>query len=393
MNRSEFIKKAKRIVIKVGTSIITTDTGQIDDAKILQLANQVSDIFKQGYEVLLVSSGSIPAGVEALRLSTKPNAIPELQACASVGQGLLVHKYSEVFKKNKVNVGQVLLTGHDIAYRQQYVNAKNTLNKLLELKVIPIINENDSTATDEIKFGDNDRLAAFVANFSNADLLIILSNVDGFYSADPKKQDSQIITTVETIDDTEIKESAGGPGTTFGKGGMGTKIMAAKIAVSGRAGVIIANGHDEKILSKIVGGEPVGTFFVPKSEKRSARKLWILNQPSKGTIFIDEGAEKAIREEGRSLLAVGVRKAEGDFDVGDAVKIKVGQTKPRLIKGIVNYNNREINKIAGKSTKEIMKILGIESVEEIVHRDEMAMMKLKTKNKVKTKIKKKLKQK
>ena len=381
MQRSEFIKNAKRIVVKVGTSLVTADTGQIDDRRISNIVGQLADIQNRGYEVLLVSSGSIAAGIEALGFTTiSGSTMPQLQASASVGQGLLVHKYASLFKEKNINVGQVLLTQRDTTHRQQYVNAKNTLNELLELKAIPIINENDSTAIDEIKFGDNDTLAALVANIVEADLLIILSDVDGLYSADPKSQKAKLIPVVETIDKA-IEASASGSGTLFGKGGMETKIKAAKMATASQCGVIIANGHKENILTDILAGEKEGTFFEPRKEKISARRIWILNQPSKGTIYIDKGADKAIREEGRSLLAVGVTKADGNFDIGEAVKITINKTDPRLIKGIVNYSSEELNKIAGKSNKEIVRILGVESAEEVVHRNNMVMMKLKIKRK------------
>ncbi len=375
MERAELIKKAKRIVVKVGTSILTTNTGLLDDDKIASVVDQLTDLLKKGYEVLLVSSGSIAAGVKELSLKSVPKAIPDLQAAASVGQGLLAHKYAELFKQNGSTVGQVLLTRHDTTRRQQYVYVKNTLNKLLELGVIPVINENDSTSVEEIKFGDNDILAALVANIVEADLLIILSDVDGLYSGDPKSGSAEFISQVEEISD-DIVGVAGGSGTAFGKGGMETKISAAKMATAGRTGVIIANGHKENILSNILNGQEAGTFFVPKRTKISPRKLWILNQPSKGTIYIDKGAGKAIREEGRSLLAVGVNKADGSFESGDAIKIKVtGELKPRFIKGLVNYSSGEIDNIAGKNYKQIKELLKIESVDEVVHRDDMVMMK------------------
>jgi len=379
MQRSEFIKNAKRIVVKVGTSIITADTGRIDDARISNIVSQLAGIWSEDYEVLLVSSGSIACGLEALGLKSVPKKIPELQASASVGQGLLIHKYASLFKEKNINVGQVLLTQRDTTHREQYVNAKNTLEELLELKAIPIINENDSTVIDEIKFGDNDTLAALVANIVGADLLIILSDVDGLFSANPKSENAELISLVDSNYDGETGASAGGSGTTFGKGGMETKIEAAKMATAGQAGVVIANGHKENVLADILAAKLEGTFFIPRKEKIAARRIWILNQPSKGTIFIDKGAEKAIRAEGRSLLAAGIKKAEGKFDVGDAVKITVKKTDPRLIKGIVNYNSEEVNKVAGKSNKEIVELLGVESAEEVVHRDNMVMMKLKIK--------------
>lgn len=380
MNRSELIEKAKRIVVKVGTSILTTDTGRIDDAKIYGLVEQLAKASSQGYEVILVTSGSIAAGREALGFKSIPKAIPELQAAASVGQGLLVHRYAELFKKKGLNVGQVLVTRAD-THHQQYVNVKNTLKKLIDLKAIPIINENDSTAIDEIKFGDNDTLAGLISNIIEADLLIMLSDVDGLFSADPKATKAELMSEVREIT-SDIEAIAGGSGTAFAKGGMETKIRAAKMAIAGRTSVIIANGHKADTLAKILEGQEVGTFFIPKEKKEaSARKLVILSQPSRGTIIIDKGAGKAIREEGRSLLAAGVISADGNFESGDAVKIKIeGETQPRSLKGIINYNSNQVSVIAGKTYKEIKKLLNIDSVDEVVHRDQMVEMKKKLKS-------------
>ncbi len=384
MKRQDFIEKSKRIVVKVGTSILTTETGRVDDSRIENIVEQLAKLQERGLEVILVSSGSIASGIEALGFSTTSGStMPQLQASASVGQGLLIHKYASLFKKKNINVGQVLLTQQDAIHRQTYVNAKNTLNELIKLEAIPIINENDSIAIDEIKFddndtlayGDNDTLAALVANIVEADLLIILSDVDGLYRGNPKSGSAEFISEVEEITE-NIVGVAGGSGTAVGKGGMQTKISAAIMAKAGTTGVIIANGHIENILSNIFDGQKAGTFFAPENEKINARRLWILNQPSKGTIYIDEGAGKAIREEGRSLLAVGVIKANGSFESGDAVKIKViGENKPRFIKGLVKYSSAEIDNIAGKNYKQIKKLLKIESVDEVVHRNDMVRMK------------------
>ncbi len=375
MKRQDFIEKSKRIVVKVGTSILTTDTGRIDDRKISGVVAQLADLSEKGYEVLLVSSGSIAAGVEALSLKSVPKGMPELQASASVGQGLLAHKYADLFKQNGITVGQVLLTRHDTTHRQQYVNAKNTLNKLLELGVIPVINENDSTSVEEIKFGDNDNLAALVANIVEADLLIILSDVDGLFSGDPKSGSTEFISEVEEITE-NIVGVAGGSGTAFGKGGMETKISAAKMATAGRTGVIIANGHKDNILSNILNGQEAGTFFVPKKKKISARKLWILNRPAKGTVVVDDGAGKAICDKGRSLLAVGVIDAEGKYDIGEVVNVEVkGKDGQPIVKGITNYSSEEIGIIAGKKYNEVIKLLNSEASEEVIHRDDMVIVK------------------
>ncbi len=373
MLRKDLINKVKRIVVKVGTNLITTERGRIDDAKITNVVNQLSDIYKQKYEVLLVSSGAIASGIEALGLKTIPNSIPELQASASVGQGQLVHKYSELFKQKDINVGQVLLTQHDAMHRQQYVNAKNTLNKLLELNIIPIINENDSTAVDEIKFGDNDTLAALVANISEADLLVILSDIDGLYSKDPKSNVAHFISVVEKIDK-DIEAGASVSSTMFGRGGMETKIRAAKMATAGSTGVIIANGNKADILSQIMKGEQVGTFFKPSQKKISARKIWILNQRVKGAILIDVGAGGAIIKGGKSLLAAGVLDAEKSFDIGDVIDVNLVGNDGPIAKGITNYSSQEIKLIAGKKHEEIVKLLNGEASQEVIHRNDMVVL-------------------
>ncbi len=366
MKRSDFIAKTKRIVVKVGTSILTTDTGRLHDEKISALVDQLANLADDGYEVIVVSSGSIAAGLEPLGFKAVPKLIPQMQAAASVGQGLLVHKYSDLFKQKGITVGQVLVTRADTTHRQQYVNCKNTLNKLIDLKVVPIINENDSTAIDEIKFGDNDTLAALICNIVEADLLVILSDVDGLFSADPKSGQGKLIARVDDITE-EIEAIAGGSGTSFGKGGMETKVRAAKMATAGRSGVIIANGHKQNTLLDIVKGVDVGTFFVPSKEKISSRKLWIKNQPSKGIIYIDSGANKALLN-GSSLLAAGIVGTQSDFEIGEVISIKFSDEQKNEIRGITNYSSKEIKLILGKKYSKDGDL-----PEEVVHRDDMVI--------------------
>ena len=361
--------KAKRIVVKVGTSLITDESGKLNHDRLESLVNQIAELASRGSQLILVTSGAIAAGVEGLGLGSRPTAIPELQAAASVGQGLLLHQYGKLFRKRNLQVGQVLLTQYDTTHRSQYLNARNTLKKLLDFGAVPIVNENDTTAVDEIRFGDNDTLAALVSCLIDADLLILLSDIDGLYTGDPRVSgEAKLLNEVEEIT-CEIEEIAGGVGSKFGSGGMVTKIRAAKIVTCAGAGMVIANGREDDILVKIMDKMPVGTFFFPRKRRISSRKLWIaFGRISKGTIFVDDGAKTALIKKGKSLLPAGIAASKGDFSLGDAVDI-ADKDGCVFAKGLINFSADELNQIKGLKSSEVSSVLSDEASEEAIHRD------------------------
>ncbi|MBI4743539.1 MAG: glutamate 5-kinase [Actinobacteria bacterium] len=368
-------RKAKRIVIKIGSSTITSKSGNLDLNQLENLVEDISKLKNKGFDIVLVSSGAIAAGVERLGLSVRPTLIPELQAAASVGQGLLIEQYANLFKKYNLNVGQVLLTQADTTHRQQYLNARNTIDKLLEFGVIPIINENDTTAIDEIRFGDNDTLAALVASLANADLLIVLTDIDGLYTGNPRTdKEAKLIDQVDEITE-EIEALAGGIGSNLAVGGMVTKIEAAKVATFSGIGMVIANGKKENVLEEIMSSKPVGTFFVPRKKEVAGRKRWIaFGRISKGKIIVDDGAKNALCLKGKSLLAAGVIRSEGNFIADDAVDI-ADMNGCVFARGLTNYSASELGQIKGLKTSEISSVLSDDFEQEVIHRDCLVILK------------------
>lgn len=361
------------MVVKVGTSTLTHPTGRFNLARMEGLVRQLADLANEGREVVLVTSGAIGAGMARLGMKERPRTIPEKQAVAAVGQGLLMQMYEKLFGEYDRVVGQVLLTREDLTDRRRHLNARHTLMSLWRMGAIPIVNENDTVAIDEIKFGDNDTLAALVASLVAADLLIILSDVDGVYDKNPKEHpDATLLTVVESISE-GLERAAGGPGSMWGSGGMWTKIQAAKVATGVGAAVVIANGSRPGVIHAVLAGEEVGTLFVPKRERMTGRKRWIAfhRQPA-GRLLIDAGASKAIVEGGRSLLPIGVVGVEGDFDVGDVVQI-IDPANCEVARGLVNYSAREIGQILRCPSHEIERRLGYKDYDEVVHRDNMVI--------------------
>ena len=360
--------KKKRIVVKIGTSLITTRNGRINFNRMRDIVGQISALAKTGYEMALVSSGAIAAGSERLNLDCRPQEIPKLQASAAVGQGLLFKKYASLFLKEELTIGQILLTQFDTTHRRQYLNARNTLNELIKMNIVPLINENDTTAVDEICFGDNDTLAALVTVLVEADLLIILSDISGLHTADPRKhKEAKLIKTVDEISP-EIEAMAEGIGSHFGSGGMVTKINAARIVTAARAGLVIADGRRPDVLREALN-QRTGTYFKPAKKRISSRKLWIAyGKITAGTIIIDDGAARAISDRGKSLLPAGVVGLEGNFKVGDAVDIS-GPGKKLVGRGLTNYAADELKIIKGKRSSEISGVDNGESAEEVIHRD------------------------
>ena len=384
--RKEILKGLKRVVIKVGSSIITKRekrnnewANELNANNVRLLARTIRQIVDRNCEVVLVSSGAIMAGRERLDLHRADLSIPEKQACAAIGQSYLMHTYEKKFEKEGIKVAQILLGHDDLRNRKRFLNAKHTLEALLEHKVIPIINENDSVTIDEIKIGDNDTLSATVACLLNAQLLIILSDVDGLFSRDPSSKmregdaPMKIIEHVDCITQ-KIEKLAGGSKSKVTVGGMYTKILAAKQTMSFGIPTLIVNGFDKSIAEKIYKGKSVGTLFWAGREKIKKRKHWIAHtlKPS-GKITIDSGAEKAILSRGKSLLPAGVIKVEGKFEFGNAVRI-LGEDGKEIARGLVNYNFRDLDSIMGMRTSAVKKIFEDNFYNEVIHRDDLTLL-------------------
>lgn len=355
-----------RLVVKIGTSSIIDDEGDPDEARLVALCDGVVGARRAGIEVILVSSGAIAAGLQPLGLASRPADIPSLQAAAAVGQGRLLQRYSELLGERGLVCAQMLLTQHDFVHRQQYLNARNTLDRLLSLDAIPVVNENDTVATDEIRFGDNDRLAALVANLARAKLLALLTDTRGLHEQDPRKNPgAPLLDEVERITP-ELERAAGGRGTDVSTGGMASKIAAAWVATFSGVGVVVASA-EEATLDTLISGGAIGTYFHPHPTRASARRLWIaFAQPPKGTIVVDEGARTAMVTNNRSLLAVGVVDVNGEFDAGATVDVMQAGADV-FARGLVRYESKELIEARGKPTAEL-------AGREVIHRDELVIL-------------------
>ncbi|NLY11164.1 MAG: glutamate 5-kinase [Firmicutes bacterium] len=364
----------KRIVVKVGTSSLTYDNGRLKLGQIEKLVREVADLVNSGIEVAIVSSGAVGAGLGPMGLTHRPKRIEEKQAAAAVGQGILMQTYSRLFAEYSHVCGQVLITAEDLEQRNRYLNSRNTLEVLLQNGIIPIINENDSVSFDEIAVGDNDTLSALVATLISADLLIILSDIDGVYTEDPRHNSkAQLIPIIEEITP-EIEAMAGGKGT-LGTGGMATKFQAAQIATNAGIPVVITNGAKDFAITQTVNGESIGTKFLAKPVKLPSRKRWLasISHP-RGQIIIDRGAEEALYN-GKSLLPIGVVSYSGEFQSGDLVQIINSETV-EIAKGLCNYSNNELDRIMGKCSEEIERLEGTFSFQEVVHRNNLVITKV-----------------
>lgn len=363
----------KRIVIKIGSNILASAEHGLDAKRLHAIAEDISKASKDGREIVMVSSGAVAAGLKKLGLLRKPDDIMLKQAAAAIGQSSLMHAYEQSFAEFGKKVAQVLLTRDDIADRRRYINAKNTLLTLINYGVIPVINENDPVAVDEIKFGDNDMLAALVAGLVEADMLVILSDVNGLYSKDPSKKGATIINEVKNITP-DIEKLAGGRCSAVGTGGMYSKLLAAKQAVKNGIPVVIMNGKKSGLVSGLLDGKKAGTYFEPEAQRLSSRKGWIAyGVRTKGSIFLDEGAERALTELGRSLLPSGITKVEGHFSVGEYVKC-IGPGGKNVAKGLTNYSSSDLEKIKGGKTSAIEKVLGYKYSDEVIHRDNLVIV-------------------
>jgi glutamate 5-kinase len=372
--RKKILARVKRIVIKIGSRVLTGDGNGLDTDFLKSLAGDVAGFRKHGREVVVVSSGAVAAGVKDMGLAERPRTIPQKQAAAAVGQSSLMQCYKEAFSEYDLKVAQILLTGDDLSNRQRFLNARATLDTLLSYGVVPVINENDTVVVEEIKFGDNDNLSALVTNLAEADLLVIMTDIDGFYDSDPRiNPDARLIPLVKAVT-RDIERAGGGTGSTVGTGGMATKLAAAKKATQYGVPTIIINGRKPGTLNRALAGEEVGTFFLPAQDSLNRRKHWIAyTLRPKGTITVDTGAVEVLSRQGRSLLPSGVSRVEGDFDRGSCVRV-CGPDGTEFARGIVDYSCREIEKILGCKSCRIESVLGYRYGDEIIHRDNLVML-------------------
>lgn len=370
----ESLLTARRIVVKVGTSTLTHDTGKLHFQRIEKLVRELSDLANQGKEIILVTSGAVGVGVDRLGLPEKPKTIPGKQAAAAVGQGILMHIYEKIFGEYGQVVAQVLLTREDSVNRKRYANSRNTLLTLLSMRVIPIINENDAVAVDELKIGDNDTLSAMVASIVDADLLVILSDVEGVYTANPQSDpNASLINEISDISP-EIEALAGGAGSARGTGGMYTKIQAGKIAVNSGVVMVIASGGRDGVVRDVLFGKPVGTIFWPKENRLQIRKRWLaFGARISGAVTIDKGCEKALLKDGSSLLAAGITAVDGGFEPGSTIRVLTIEGR-EIARGLTNYCSKDIERIMGAHTHEIAGLLGSKPFDEVIHRDNLVLL-------------------
>jgi glutamate 5-kinase len=370
MTRAE-VADAKRIVVKIGSSSLTASNGDLSGERIDQLVDAIAQRRAQRVEVVLVSSGAIAAGLAPLGLKARPRDLATQQATASVGQGMLVERYAASFARYDLRVGQVLLTADDVVRRTHYRNAHRTLTRLLDLGVVPVVNENDTVATDEIRFGDNDRLAALVAHLVHADLLVLLSDVDGLYDGDPRRGNASLVSDVKTDDDL-AGVLLGRPGKAgVGTGGMATKVEAARIATVAGVPAVLANAE---VAADVLAGAEVGTHFHPTGRRAPSRLLWLAHASTpRGRLVLDPGAVVAVAEKRLSLLPAGITAVEGTFSAGDPVDL-LDEKGHTVARGLVNYDSAELPALLGRSTRDLARELGPTYEREVVHRDDLVLL-------------------
>ena len=368
------VQHARRLVIKVGSSLVTADGQGLDHQALSRWASQIATLAEQGKQVVLVSSGAIAEGVARLGWRKRPHAVNQLQAAAAVGQMGLIQAYESVFRTHGLHAAQILLTHEDLADRTRYLNARSTLRTLLELGVVPIINENDTVATDEIRLGDNDTLGALVTNLIEADCLIILTDQTGLFTADPRRDTRATLVANAQAGDAELERMAGGAGSEIGTGGMLTKILAAKRAARSGAHTVICSGHEDKVLLRLAAGEAIGTQLIAQQAPLDARRQWLADHLQlRGGLVLDAGAVKALREDGKSLLPVGIQAVTGEFARGEVVALMNGEGD-EIARGLVNYSASEARRIQGKPSSAIEAALGYMDEPELVHRDNLVML-------------------
>lgn len=373
INRRHLLQASRRWVIKIGSALLTDNGKGLDRKAIQNWVGQIADLVKQGHEVVLVSSGAVAAGMTRLGWKERPHSIPELQAAAAIGQMGLIQAYEEAFQTYNLHTAQILLDHDDLYHRQRYLNARSTLRTLTGLRVIPVVNENDTVVTDEIRFGDNDTLGALVANLIQADALMILTDQLGMYDSDPRQNAlAKIIDESPAMDDA-LMAMAGGGGA-LGRGGMTTKVRAARLAERSGTSTVIVGGRIDRVITRVAAGEAVGTLLYAAQQPLAARKRWLAGQmQSKGALILDEGAVDVLRKKGKSLLPVGVKAVQGDFLRGDLV-ICCDLNGHEIARGLVNYGSDEARKIAGQPSTRILHLLGYKDDDELIHRDNLVLV-------------------
>ena len=370
---SPVLRDAKRVVVKVGSSLVTNDGRGLDEVAIGEWCRQMASLIRDGREVIMVSSGAIAEGMKRLGWTVRPKAIQELQAAAAVGQMGLAQMYETKLRLNGLGSAQVLLTHADLADRERYLNARSTLLTLLKLGVVPVINENDTVVNDEIKFGDNDTLGALVANLVEADALVILTDQKGLFTADPRKDTSAEFVSEARAGDPALEAMAGGAGSSIGRGGMITKILAAKRAAGSGASTVIAWGREPDVLTRLTQGEAIGTLLVAQTQKQQARKQWMADHLQlRGAVVVDAGAAEKLRDEGKSLLPIGMVLVEGDFSRGDVIAVR-DPSGLEIARGLANYSSSEARLLCRKPSVEFEKLLGYAAEPEMLHRDNLVL--------------------
>jgi glutamate 5-kinase len=373
-NAANVLRDARRLVIKVGSTLVTNEGKGLDQQAIGEWCRQMGALVREGREVIMVSSGAIAEGMKRLGWSTRPHEIHELQAAAAVGQMGLAQIYESSLREHGLGSAQVLLTHADLADRERYLNARSTLLTLLQHGVLPVINENDTVVNDEIKFGDNDTLGALVANLVDADALIILTDQKGLYSADPRRDPNATFVHQARAGDPKLEDMAGGAGSSFGKGGMITKILAAKRAAGSGASTVIAWGRETDVLLRLAHGEAIGTLLVAPTQKQQARKQWMVDHLQlRGSVTIDDGALAKLSLEGKSLLPIGMTAVQGDFSRGDVIAIRAADGR-EIARGLANYASAEARLLCRKPSTDIEALLGYVAEPEMVHRDNLVLL-------------------
>jgi len=370
--REAQLRDVRRLVVKLGTRVVTVGDNKLNTAVIDRLASEVAELRRRGLLVAVVSSGAVGAGMGRLGLRLRPRKIPELQATAAVGQGLLMNAYKLAFRRHDTIVGQVLLTAEDLYDRWRYVNARNTLESLFRFGAVPIVNENDSVAVEENKVGDNDRLSAQIAHLIDADLVVMLTDVDGLYSSDPAGGGEPVLIPHVRGVTPQLIAGCGDAGSPVSLGGMQTKLQAAESVTRGGRTMVIANGHTTGVLEVVEGGGG-GTLFYADPRRLTDRKLWIANSRWKGAVTVDEGAVRAVRDGGKSLLPSGIVAVKGSFGSGELIGVEDSQGR-EIARGLVRYSADQVRKILGRKTSEAAEILQVESTQEVIHRDDMVVI-------------------
>ncbi|MBN2700831.1 MAG: glutamate 5-kinase [Methylothermaceae bacterium] len=374
MRTRERFPKARRIIVKIGSSLLTRGGRGLDIEALARWTDQIAGLWRDNRPTLLVSSGAVAEGMVRLGWRVRPQNLNELQAAAAVGQTGLIQAYETQFQRHGRRTAQILLTHEDTAHRQRYLNARSTLTTLLSHGVVPIVNENDTVVIDEIRFGDNDTLGALVANLIEADLLVILTDQPGLFDKDPGLySDARLISEI-SVDDPHLDRIAGGSRSGLGRGGMITKVRAARLAARSGTGTIIVGGQEPDVLPRLLRGEALGTFLIPDSEPLIARKRWLIGQfQVKGRLILDAGAVRALRQEGKSLLPIGVRRVEGGFRRGDVVSC-LSEEGHEVARGLINYDAQEARQIHGQPSHRIAAILGYVDEPELIHRDNLVLL-------------------